>query len=42
MMNNTQIPSRGFSKEYLMALTQAIFVTVLWSSSWVIIKFGLE
>jgi drug/metabolite transporter (DMT)-like permease len=41
-MKNTQILSRGFSKEYLMALTQAIFVTVLWSSSWVIIKFGLE
>ncbi|MFX0050344.1 MAG: DMT family transporter [Candidatus Hodarchaeota archaeon] len=41
-MKNTQIPSRGFSKEYLMAFTQAVFVTVLWSSSWVIIKFGLE
>ncbi len=32
----------AFSREYLRFLIQAIFVTVLWSSSWVIIKFGLE
>jgi drug/metabolite transporter (DMT)-like permease len=31
-----------FSKEYISAVIQALFVTVLWSSSWVIIKFGLE
>ncbi|MHA1975477.1 MAG: DMT family transporter [Candidatus Hodarchaeales archaeon] len=31
-----------FSKDYILALIQALFVTVLWSSSWVIIKFGLE
>ena len=31
-----------FSREYLRFLLQAVFVTVLWSSSWVIIKFGLE
>jgi len=31
-----------FSKEYLSAILEALFVTVLWSSSWVIIKFGLE
>ncbi len=31
-----------FSKEYLTAVLQALFVTVLWSSSWVIIKFGLD
>ena len=31
-----------FSKDYMFALLQALFVTVLWSSSWVIIKFGLE
>ncbi|MHA2343609.1 MAG: DMT family transporter [Candidatus Hodarchaeales archaeon] len=31
-----------FSREYLRYLLQAVFVTVLWSSSWVIIKFGLE
>ncbi len=30
------------SIEYLFAVVQALFVTVLWSSSWVIIKFGLE
>ncbi|MFW9779067.1 MAG: DMT family transporter [Candidatus Heimdallarchaeota archaeon] len=29
------------SKEYLSAVGQAVFVTLLWSSSWVIIKFGL-
>lgn len=33
---------KSFSIEYLIAVTQALFVTVLWSSSWVIIKFGLE
>jgi len=33
---------KSFSREYLIAVTQALFVTVLWSSSWVIIKFGLE
>lgn len=31
-----------FSKDYLSAVIQALFVTILWSSSWVIIKFGLE
>jgi drug/metabolite transporter (DMT)-like permease len=31
-----------FSKDYLFAVTQALFVTVLWSSSWIIIKFGLK
>ena len=34
--------SRKFSKSYLLAIAQAFFVTILWSSSWVIIKFGLE
>ncbi|MFW9855702.1 MAG: DMT family transporter [Candidatus Thorarchaeota archaeon] len=29
------------SKEYLSAVGQAVLVTLLWSSSWVIIKFGL-
>ncbi|MHA2297143.1 MAG: DMT family transporter [Candidatus Hodarchaeales archaeon] len=33
-----EFPSLG----YLGAVTQALFVTVLWSSSWVIIKFGLH
>ncbi|MHA2030980.1 MAG: DMT family transporter [Candidatus Kariarchaeaceae archaeon] len=32
----------NFSREYLRYLLQAVFVTVLWSSSWIIIKFGLE
>ncbi|PWI48507.1 hypothetical protein CEE45_06375 [Candidatus Heimdallarchaeota archaeon B3_Heim] len=31
-----------FSREYVYAVLQALFVTVLWSSSWVIIKFGLD
>ncbi|UCE13354.1 MAG: EamA family transporter [Candidatus Heimdallarchaeota archaeon] len=31
-----------FSKDYLIVLVEALFVTILWSSSWVIIKFGLE
>jgi drug/metabolite transporter (DMT)-like permease len=31
-----------FSIDYLFTVFQALFVTVLWSSSWVIIKFGLE
>ncbi|MFX0085217.1 MAG: DMT family transporter [Candidatus Hodarchaeota archaeon] len=31
-----------FSIDYLFAVVQALFVTVLWSSSWIIIKFGLE
>ncbi|NHJ01431.1 MAG: hypothetical protein EAX86_04780 [Candidatus Heimdallarchaeota archaeon] len=31
-----------YSKAYLLALLEALFVTILWSSSWVIIKFTLE
>ncbi|MFW9906182.1 MAG: DMT family transporter, partial [Candidatus Thorarchaeota archaeon] len=38
----TRILSSQFSKDYLIAIVQAFFVTILWSSSWVIIKFGLE
>ncbi|MHA2246245.1 MAG: DMT family transporter [Candidatus Hodarchaeales archaeon] len=34
--------SEHFSKDYLITVIQALFVTILWSSSWVIIKFGLE
>lgn len=30
------------SRQYYKAVAQALFVTVLWASSWVIIKFGLE
>ncbi len=32
----------GVSRKQLIAVGQAIFVTILWASSWVIIKFGLE
>ncbi|MHA2251866.1 MAG: DMT family transporter [Candidatus Kariarchaeaceae archaeon] len=34
--------NKTISTDYLIAVIQALFVTVLWSSSWVIIKFGLE
>ncbi|MFX0206382.1 MAG: DMT family transporter [Candidatus Hodarchaeota archaeon] len=34
--------SSQFSTAHLFAIVQAVFVTILWSSSWVIIKFGLE
>ncbi len=33
---------RGFSRKHVVAVMQALFVTMLWSSSWVIIKFGLS
>ncbi|MHA1636857.1 MAG: DMT family transporter [Candidatus Thorarchaeota archaeon] len=32
----------GRTRKHYIAVLQALFVTVLWSSSWVIIKFGLE
>lgn len=32
----------GTTRRHYIAVLQALFVTVLWSSSWVIIKFGLE
>lgn len=32
----------SLSKEHITAVLVALFVTVLWASSWVIIKFGLE
>lgn len=35
-----QNPSR-FASPHLMAVLQALFVTFLWSTSWVLIKFGL-
>ena len=34
--------SSSFSKDYVLAIFTALFVTILWSSSWVIIKFGLK
>ncbi len=33
---------KEFSRKQLGAVAQAIIVTVLWASSWVIIKFGIE
>lgn len=38
-LENQQKPE---AKSHYIAVIQALFVTVLWSSSWVIIKFGLE
>ncbi|MHA2055663.1 MAG: EamA family transporter, partial [Candidatus Hodarchaeales archaeon] len=40
--NRGKIGDIRISREYLGAVMQALFVTVLWSSSWVIIKFGLN
>jgi len=34
--------SSSFSKDYILAFFTAFIVTILWSSSWVIIKFGLK
>ncbi|MFX0123623.1 MAG: DMT family transporter [Candidatus Hodarchaeota archaeon] len=42
MLNKIGVSSKKFSKDHLLAIFQAFFVTILWSSSWVIIKFGLE
>ena len=33
---------KRFDKSHWLAVVQALFVTMLWSSSWVIIKFGLK
>jgi drug/metabolite transporter (DMT)-like permease len=41
MNKNTSNTERSNSRVHLRAILQACFVTVLWSSSWVIIKFGL-
>jgi drug/metabolite transporter (DMT)-like permease len=41
-MSETEvITAQSYSQVHLRAIVQACFVTVLWSSSWVIIKFGL-
>ena len=37
-----EISMKSHSRVRIVASLQALFVTVLWSSSWVIIKFGLE
>ena len=41
-MNNPNLPARKRKSPRTMAIGQALFVTLLWSSSWVLIKFGLE
>ncbi|MDH4215043.1 MAG: DMT family transporter [Candidatus Thorarchaeota archaeon] len=40
--NSTSMEEPASKRSYLIAVAQACLVTVLWSSSWVIIKFGLE
>ena len=46
-MNNafsrkSSVPGRSHSSPRIRAILQAFFVTVLWASSWVLIKFGLR
>ncbi|MFW9955033.1 MAG: DMT family transporter [Candidatus Thorarchaeota archaeon] len=41
-MNHIKSQRAQTSRDYIKAVLLAIFVTILWSSSWVIIKFGLE
>lgn len=40
--DDTSPRSSKISKDYVKAVLLALLVTVLWASSWVIIKFGLE
>lgn len=42
MSDGSNVPNATYSRVRIIAIIQALFVTVLWSSSWVIIKFGLE
>ena len=42
MTDIQNVESQTHSRARITAILQALFVTVLWSSSWVIIKFGLE
>jgi drug/metabolite transporter (DMT)-like permease len=39
---NEVVTEKSNSRVHLEAIAQALIVTILWSSSWVIIKFGLE
>ena len=39
---NLEAQNKDYSKNYLIAVVQGLFVTVLWSSSWLLIKWGLE
>lgn len=40
--NSPQISAEDDAQQHRVAVAEALFVTLLWSSSWVIIKFGLE
>ncbi|TFG12639.1 hypothetical protein EU537_08735 [Candidatus Thorarchaeota archaeon] len=40
--NNGEITPEDEVRQHRIAVAEALFVTLLWSSSWVIIKFGLE
>ncbi len=42
MMSESENQQESEARSHYIAVIQALFVTVLWSSSWVIIKFGLE
>ncbi|MHA2601267.1 MAG: DMT family transporter [Candidatus Thorarchaeota archaeon SMTZ1-83] len=37
-----EVSDAGTKRSHVRAVVEALFVTVLWASSWVIIKFGLE
>ena len=41
-MSESENQQESEARSHYIAVIQALFVTVLWSSSWVIIKFGLE
>jgi len=41
-LKESDVHSRSRYSPRIMAILQAIFVTVLWASSWVLIKFGLR
>jgi drug/metabolite transporter (DMT)-like permease len=40
--NSAEMSEAGRKSSHYRAVVEALFVTVLWASSWVIIKFGLE
>ncbi|MHA2357026.1 MAG: EamA family transporter, partial [Candidatus Thorarchaeota archaeon] len=40
--DSKNLESETTPKRHFKAVGEALFVTVLWASSWVIIKFGLE
>ena len=40
--DSVEVSEAGAKRSHNRAVVEALFVTVLWASSWVIIKFGLE